>query len=159
MPSSHAQFVAFFAVYFSLWIYLRARHLPRYQKVLISVTSVFASIAISMSRIYLSYHTKMQVVCGYSVGVVFALGWFVFTAWLRETTLGEAGSGWGIDTLTGGRKLWDWILWVGQVACVKDLSTQVDLVRWEWEVWRKSQGGKIAVENGVRVLKEERKRK
>lgn len=159
MPSSHAQFVAFFAVYFSLWIYLRARHLPTYERVLISVTTVVASIAVSASRIYLSYHTRLQVACGYSVGVVFALAWFGFTTWLRETTLGQARSGWGLETLTGGRKLWDWILWATQIVYVKDLLADVDLVRWEWEVWNKARGGEAAADEGVRLLLKERKRR
>lgn len=157
MPSSHAQFVAFFAVYFSLWIYLRARHLPTYERVLISATSVVASVAISISRIYLSYHTRLQVACGYSVGVVFALAWFGFTTWLRVTTLGQVGGGWGLETLTGGRKLWDWMLWATQIVYVKDLLADVDLVRWEWEVWNKARGK--TVEEGVSLLKEEKKRR
>lgn len=158
MPSSHAQFMAFFTVYFSLWIYLRARQLPSYQRVLISITSIAASVAVSLSRIYLSYHTQLQVACGYSVGVVFALGWFVFTAWLRETTLGQTGGGWGLEALTGGRRLLDWLLWVTQIVYVKDLLAEVDLVRWEWEVWNKAKGGKAMKDEGVRLLKEEKKR-
>lgn len=161
MPSSHAQFVAFFAVYFSLWIYLRARHLPTYERVLISATSVVASVIISISRIYLSYHTRLQVACGYSVGVVFALAWFGFTTWLRVTTLGQAGGGWGLETLTGGRKLWDWILWATQIVYVKDLLADVDLVRWEWEVWNKARGKNVeeGVREGISLLKEEKKRR
>lgn len=159
MPSSHAQFVAFFAVYFSLWIYLRARHLPTYERVLISITSVVASVAVSISRIYLSYHTRLQVACGYSVGVVFALAWFGFTAWLRVTKLGQAGGGWGLEALTGGRKLWDWLLWATQIVYVKDLLADVDLVRWEWEVWNNARAGKAVGDEAVSSLKENKKRR
>lgn len=111
-----------------------------------------------MSRIYLSYHTQLQVACGYSVGVLFALAWFGFTAWLRVTTLGQAGGGFGLESLTGGRKLLDWLLWATQVVYVKDLLTEVDVVKWEWEVWNKSRGGKAKVEEGVWLLKEEKKK-
>ncbi|KAH0613114.1 uncharacterized protein H6S33_009494 [Morchella sextelata] len=160
MPSSHAQFVAFFALYLSLWLHLRAsHHLPRYQKVLLSILCVAGSAAVSGSRVYLSYHTPTQVACGYSVGVVFAVGWFLVTAWLRETRMGEEGS-WGLERLTGGRRLWEWILWVGQWACVKDLCTQVDVVRWEWEVWNKCRvGGGVVVDEGVKMLNQELKKK
>lgn len=159
MPSSHAQFVGFFAVYFSLWMYLRARQLPSYQRAVISVTAVALSVAVSLSRIYLSYHTQLQVACGYSVGVVFGFAWFAFTAWLRETKLGQEGGGWGLEALTGGRKLLDWILWATQIVYVKDMLTEVDLVRWEWEVWNKARGGKARVDEGVKSLKEEKKRR
>ncbi|KAL4954957.1 phosphatidic acid phosphatase type 2/haloperoxidase [Aspergillus filifer] len=87
MPSSHAQFVGFFAVYMAL--FLLFRHSPEHGSS--PLFRIFASIAISIgatavavSRIYLTYHTTRQVLAGCAVGVIFACVWFVFTGVLRS---------------------------------------------------------------------------
>ncbi|KAL4803299.1 hypothetical protein BDV18DRAFT_145596 [Aspergillus unguis] len=88
MPSSHAQFVAFFAVYMGL--FLLFRHSPNpansssLTRIVASIVISFGAIAVAISRIYLTYHTIRQVLAGCAVGVVFAVVWFIFTGLLRS---------------------------------------------------------------------------
>lgn len=154
MPSSHAQFVAFFAVYLALWIHLRAHVFPRWVRWGLTVVAAVGSAAVALSRIYLSYHTQQQVACGYVVGALFAGAWFGFTSWLRRTDIGGKGGVW--EPFTGGRTVWEVLLWIGEWGYVKDLCTQVDVVRWEWKVWRQA---RLGIEEAAEVLSKERKRK
>ncbi|KAL4976481.1 phosphatidic acid phosphatase type 2/haloperoxidase [Aspergillus desertorum] len=88
MPSSHAQFVAFFAVY--LGLFLIFRHAPNsanqsiMSRMIASSGITLGAIAVAVSRIYLTYHTARQVLAGCAVGAVFALFWFSFTGLLRS---------------------------------------------------------------------------
>lgn len=111
MPSSHAQFVAFWSVY--LILFMMMRHTPRLshpasfvatgatssgrslaaawgsyiERVSVSAVSVVIAAAVAWSRIYLGYHTLRQVLAGCSVGVVCAVGWFAVTAIARQMGL------------------------------------------------------------------------
>ncbi|KAG0124807.1 hypothetical protein HOY82DRAFT_493706 [Tuber indicum] len=153
MPSSHAQFMAFFAVYFSLWIHRRSKGFSPVVRWALSGGILAVSATVALSRIYLSYHTAGQVACGYFVGALFAVVWFLATAWMRVTDLG--GEGGMFDWITGGRRLWELVMWIGGLGYVKDLCTEVDIVRWEWEVWRR---GSLGVTEGAKILQEEKKR-
>ncbi|CAG8537247.1 2686_t:CDS:2 [Paraglomus brasilianum] len=55
MPSSHAQFVGYFAVFSILHLY---------------------------TRVYLNYHTPTQVIVGYVIGSIFAACWFVLVEYV-----------------------------------------------------------------------------
>lgn len=128
MPSSHAQFSSFFALYLSLLLLFRNLGcLPPAKRVFYSAVAVITSTAVASSRIYLNYHTRRQVVVGYAAGAVCALLWFALTAWARTTRFGE-----GL-WLTGGRRLWDWGLWVGRFLWVRDRCCEVDLVEEGWK--------------------------
>lgn len=96
MPSSHAQFVAFFSTFLTLFILLRHdphnhphasnTHLPTpmWQRLGLSVLSFAGAAAVAQSRIYLNYHTPRQVYIGVAAGVSCAVGWFVVTSTARR---------------------------------------------------------------------------
>ncbi|KAF2755538.1 PAP2-domain-containing protein [Pseudovirgaria hyperparasitica] len=92
MPSSHAQFVAFFSV--SLSLFLMARHTPHptrthtptslFERGMLSLTSIMCALAVAYSRVYLNYHTEKQVLVGCGAGTAFALVWFAMTSFVRS---------------------------------------------------------------------------
>lgn len=140
MPSSHAQFVAFFSVHLTLFLLLR--HRPRtFSKVKAAHTpltlgkraglSAFALAgagAVAASRIYLSYHTPKQVAVGWIAGTICAVGWFVINTCLRRTGV------------------LDWALEQPLVRYfrVRDLCIEEDVPQAGWERWE---------ERGVERLK------
>ncbi|XP_063000553.1 dolichyldiphosphatase 1 [Elgaria multicarinata webbii] len=85
MPSSHSQFMWFFAVYSFLFLYLRmhqtnnARFLDLLWRHVLSLFLLTAAFLVSYSRVYLVYHTWSQVFYGGVVGSVMAVVWFAFT--------------------------------------------------------------------------------
>ena len=127
MPSSHAQFVAFFAVNLSL--FLLFRHVPHPtethtpfsfgQRLALSVAALASAAAVAGSRIYLSYHTPKQVLVGCAAGATFAVLWFGVTAFLRRTGWVE----WFLDT------------YLARLFRVRDLVIQEDLVDSGWARW------------------------
>ncbi|KAJ5092402.1 Phosphatidic acid phosphatase type 2/haloperoxidase [Penicillium alfredii] len=127
MPSSHAQFITFFAVYLTLFILFR--HTPAYASpypycgVLLrgAVTLVLCAgaIAVASSRVYLNYHTPRQVLAGCAAGFVCACGWFVVTGLLRR---------------------WGWVDWaveltVSRLVRARDLVVTEDLAEAGWQRW------------------------
>ncbi|KAF2161089.1 hypothetical protein M409DRAFT_69954 [Zasmidium cellare ATCC 36951] len=96
MPSSHAQFVAFFSTFLTLFILLRHdphnhphasnTHIPTplWQRLGLAVLSFIGAAAVAQSRIYLNYHTPRQVYVGVAAGVTCAVGWFVVTSIARR---------------------------------------------------------------------------
>lgn len=141
MPSSHAQFVSFFAV--SLTLFLLVRHQPSTQhgtshkndndtliyptykqstfleRLLLSSLAICGAASVAASRIYLSYHTPKQVNVGVAAGAIFAIAWFIFTSLLRS-------SGW-----------LEWSLETGLARLVRlrDLITTEDLQDSGWGRW------------------------
>lgn len=74
MPSSHAQFMGFFTSYLILFICLRQHQTYRtvFGKAvrnLLVVMLVVVNIIVCLSRVYLSYHTLIQVVAGQLIGI------------------------------------------------------------------------------------------
>ncbi|KAK6511556.1 hypothetical protein TWF481_000471 [Arthrobotrys musiformis] len=122
MPSSHTQFMFFFATYISLWIAVRNKFLPKPVKSLLLLSLPALAVGVAWARVYLHYHTVKQVLVGSGAGVVIGLGWFVATALMRS--------------IAGG-KLWDFILEneIAKLFYVKDECTVVDLYRRDWEEW------------------------
>ncbi|OJJ04730.1 hypothetical protein ASPVEDRAFT_86113 [Aspergillus versicolor CBS 583.65] len=123
MPSSHAQFVAFFAVYMGL--FLMFRHSPNHQnkgiifRIIASIGISLGAIAVAVSRIYLTYHTPRQVLAGGAVGVVYALAWFIFTGFLRS----YGWIDWGLDHS------------VARCFRLRDLVVSEDLAEAGWQRW------------------------
>jgi dolichyldiphosphatase len=126
MPSSHSQFVAFFSVYFALFLLLR--HAPQpstrnattfLERVALSILACIGAGAVAISRVYLNYHTPKQVLAGYAAGVMFAIVWFSFTSYLRRY-------GW-ID--------WCLDLPLARKARIRDLLLSEDLVEAGWQRW------------------------
>lgn len=85
MPSSHAQFVWFFATYVIYFVYIRLQHMNNntiiqsLSKFLILFSTLSMAILVSISRIYLEYHTMSQVLCGALLGFLFGTFWFALT--------------------------------------------------------------------------------
>ncbi|KAH7362213.1 PAP2 superfamily protein [Plectosphaerella cucumerina] len=144
MPSSHAQFVAFWSVFLVLFLFVRhrpprdprrderyrSRALSRAERVVGSVVAVGVAAAVAWSRIYLGYHTERQVVAGCVAGTICAVGWFVATAWLRDVGL---------------------LAWALQIPVVKwfrfrDLLLEEDLCQAGWERWEEKRIAAEAVE-------------
>ena len=71
MPSAHAQFMAFYAADLTAWT-LAHGHISPLKKALRVAWVVTLAALVSYSRVYLNYHTPVQVAVGCAVGVVFA---------------------------------------------------------------------------------------
>ncbi|KAI0157677.1 PAP2-domain-containing protein [Xylariaceae sp. FL1272] len=131
MPSSHAQFVAYFAVSMALFLLLRhqppkperrrANHTPMSlpERTFWSVVGMGVAFAVAWSRIYLNYHTQKQVFVGCAAGSVSAIAWFAFTSILRQS----GWIGWAMDTP------------VARWFRVRDLVVEEDLCQAGWEKW------------------------
>jgi dolichyldiphosphatase len=131
MPSSHSQFMSFFAVYLVLFLLLR--HVPhpksspspltKLERVGASILAIIGASMVSASRIYLNYHTPKQVLAGCTAGVISALVWFLFTSYLRY-------SGW-ID--------WGLDLALVKLFRIRDLLMNEDLAEAGWQRWQSKQ--------------------
>jgi len=141
MPSSHAQFVAFFSL--SLSLFLLLRHVPTpptsyspssfVERLLLSLVACLCAAAVAASRVYLNYHTPKQVLAGVAAGISSAVVWFLFTKYLRR---------WG----------WiDWALetWLSRKFRMRDLITTEDLVDAGWRRWESRRKAKRNVPNGT----------
>lgn len=141
MPSSHAQFLAFFSVYLTLFLLIRHSphpsdtHSPTtlVQRIGIALCSGLFAAVVCASRVYLSYHTVHQVLVGGCVGTITAIAWFVVTELARR--LGWVQ--WALDK----REL--------SLFRIRDLVVEEDLAESGWERWkivsrrRKSEKGQI----------------
>ena len=137
MPSSHAQFLAFFSLSLSLFLLVRHRPPPQsaqtspfdpahyhkpltvVQRVLFSILMLVVAAAVAWSRTYLEYHTPLQVWAGCTAGAGSAAAWFVATSWLRWTGWVE----WGCES------------WMGKAWRFRDLVVEEDLAEAGWRRW------------------------
>ena len=134
MPSSHAQFVAYWSV--SLALFLLVRHCPpkvlkgRAESSLHRPWSVLERLAVSLaagviaaatawSRVYLNYHTPKQVLMGFAAGVISATAWFAITSILRQIGL----LSWALDHP------------IARAFRVRDLAVEEDMCQAGWEKW------------------------
>ena len=128
MPSSHAQFVAFFSVYLTLFLLFRHSphpsdtHTPTTlnQRILLAAWSFVFAATVCTSRVYLQYHTVNQVLVGCFVGVFTAVAWFGVTTVARR-------NGW-IQRALESREL--------MMLRVRDLVVEEDLAESGWERWK-----------------------
>lgn len=134
MPSSHAQFVAFFAV--SMCLFLLVRHQPPTtarakrrndnhtpltvaERALGGLLCLLMAASVAWSRIYLNYHTELQVLVGSAAGAVSGFAWFGITEVARRT---------------------GWVAWLVDLPPsrwlrVRDLCLEEDLCQAGWEKW------------------------
>ncbi|CAF3443460.1 hypothetical protein SNK03_008501 [Fusarium graminearum] len=134
MPSSHAQFVAFWSV--SLALFLLVRHKPPrvlksradsgvhrpwsvIERMAVSMAGMAIAAATAWSRVYLNYHTPKQVVVGCAAGAVSAIGWFIIVAIVRQTGL----LGWALETP------------LVRAFRIRDLVVEEDMCQAGWEKW------------------------
>lgn len=143
MPSSHAQFLAYFSVSLSLFLLMRHKPPPSTrkdqipyshapldlsQKLALSVLTVALAAAVAASRIYLNYHTQTQVLVGIAAGALAGLGWFAVTEVGRRMGWVE----WGLES------------WVGRMGRWRDLVVEEDLAEAGWRVWEDRRGKRLA---------------
>lgn len=75
-PSSHSQFMLFFAVYLTLLAIFKFQFSAKYVKdITIGLPWAFAPI-VMLSRVYLGYHSVTQVLAGGSLGILLGSAWF-----------------------------------------------------------------------------------
>ncbi|ROT43187.1 PAP2 superfamily protein [Sodiomyces alkalinus F11] len=133
MPSSHAQFVFFWALFLVLFLFIRhkpphdpardaryrSRALSRAERVVGSVIAFTAAAAVGWSRVYLGYHTVRQVLVGCAAGVCCAVAWFAVTSYIRD------------------QGFLDWALRIPLVEWFRfrDLLLEEDLCQAGWEKW------------------------
>ncbi|EEP78698.1 conserved hypothetical protein [Uncinocarpus reesii 1704] len=131
MPSSHSQFVAFFA--FSVTLFLLLRHKPASssampndspstltQRAALSLLACLGAAAVASSRVYLNYHTPKQVMAGVAAGIIFSIGWYSFGNYLRQS---------------------GWIQWfletkISELLRMRDLLLGEDLAEAGWQRWK-----------------------
>ncbi|KAL8480605.1 hypothetical protein ACS0TY_027229 [Phlomoides rotata] len=75
-PSSHSQYMFFFAVYFTLLTNYRIGVLFRKQMWILALVVWPLAVSTMYSRVYLGYHTVAQVFAGATLGAVLGGGWF-----------------------------------------------------------------------------------
>lgn len=140
MPSSHAQFVAFWSLSLALFLLVRHKPLSRgkakmweggrpwtlIERLAVSLAGVIVAAATAWSRIYLNYHTTKQVAAGATAGLVFALVWFVATEILRRT----GWLAWGIE------------LPPARMLRIRDLVVEEDMCQAGWEKWEEKKMAK-----------------
>jgi dolichyldiphosphatase len=134
MPSSHAQFTAFFAAYLSL--FLLARHAPvrgrtptpwpRAVRGALALAACAGAALVAASRVVLGYHTVAQTAAGCGAGVVAAGAWFGITAWARRAGWVRWAVGWP----------------VARALRVRDLLPEEDLADAGWARWQALTRGK-----------------
>jgi dolichyldiphosphatase len=145
MPSSHAQFVAYFSVSLGLFLLLRhtspktlkASHTPLsiYVRLGLSLAAVACAGAVAWSRIYLNYHTPKQVLVGCGAGALSAVAWFCLTTVFRRSGL----LSWAID------------LPIVRLFRVRDLVVEEDLCQSGWEKWEERRAVERASMNGQKL--------
>eukprot|EP01113_Clastostelium_recurvatum_P015303 TRINITY_DN1849_c0_g1_i9.p1 TRINITY_DN1849_c0_g1~~TRINITY_DN1849_c0_g1_i9.p1 ORF type:complete len:229 (+),score=48.38 TRINITY_DN1849_c0_g1_i9:171-857(+) len=118
LPSSHAQFMFFFAVFLSLAL-LKGKIKFEWQALQSIVPVFLLTLAglVTASRVYLQYHTTKQVLLGCAVGTGLGVAWF----WITEAFLApyifpmlESSS-------------------IGRFFYLRDTSHIQHLARWEYE--------------------------
>jgi len=129
MPSSHAQFVAYWSVFLSLFLLVRHRpprvvrhdHQPYsfLERALASVGALVIAAAVAWSRVYLNYHTAKQVMVGSLAGAVTATAWYGATEVLRQT----------------GILSWVLQLPIARYLRIRDLVVEEDPSQAGWEKW------------------------
>lgn len=84
MPSSHAQFMGFFATYVILWTLRNCKKTSLLLRLARSFVVLGTAGAVCVSRIYLTYHTVEQVVIGFLIGFGSGLAWYIFFRLLKN---------------------------------------------------------------------------
>ncbi|OUM61644.1 hypothetical protein PIROE2DRAFT_45030 [Piromyces sp. E2] len=76
MPSSHSQFMFFFATYCILYMFLKLKMKNNIWKYLLSVILICIASTVAFSRYYLYYHSAKQVLTGITLGIISGTCWF-----------------------------------------------------------------------------------
>ncbi|XP_011689182.1 PREDICTED: dolichyldiphosphatase 1-like isoform X1 [Wasmannia auropunctata] len=81
MPSTHAQFMWFFAAYATLFIYFRLNYnctiVERFWRTIVAIGCIVTAILVTYGRVYLLYHSNTQIFCGALIGIALGAAWFI----------------------------------------------------------------------------------
>lgn len=86
MPSAHSQFMGFFATYYVCTVVFKVP-VRRAAKAAVAAALCCACGGVAFSRVYLLYHTPLQVAVGVFVGGVFGLVYFAVQVFARDVGL------------------------------------------------------------------------
>lgn len=75
-PSSHSQFMFFFSVYYTLLTHTKLGVLSRNQMGIAAFVVWPMAVLTLISRVYLGYHSVVQVFAGATLGAILGGGWF-----------------------------------------------------------------------------------
>ncbi|KAG2216554.1 hypothetical protein INT45_006030 [Circinella minor] len=120
MPSSHAQFIWFFAIYGSLYLSKNIKVDHVIEKRIILVAMFFLAIVVCYSRIYLGYHNLLQVIAGGCVGSIFGLLWY------KLLNYGLYSLGWIQSILNHP---------LSKRYYLKDMRMIDNVAKWEYQQW------------------------
>ncbi|KFA67545.1 hypothetical protein S40285_04245 [Stachybotrys chlorohalonatus IBT 40285] len=146
MPSSHAQFVAYWSLALALFLLVRHRppkmhsgrapssaHAPWTfaQRLALTLAGAAVAASVAWSRVYLGYHTPRQVWAGCAAGFASAAAWFAATAVLRRT----GWLRWALETP------------LSRAFRVRDLIVEEDMCQAGWEKWEERRAAEVTVES------------
>ncbi|ORX52959.1 PAP2-domain-containing protein [Piromyces finnis] len=76
MPSSHSQFMFFFATYCIIYMFLKLKMKNNIWKYILSIVLICLATTVAFSRYYLYYHSAKQVLTGITIGIISGICWF-----------------------------------------------------------------------------------
>ncbi|KAG0294234.1 hypothetical protein BGZ96_001537 [Linnemannia gamsii] len=121
MPSSHSQFMAYFATYIVILMYRRSIVSEPLIPHTVSAVVVLWSALVVYSRVHLYYHTWQQVVAGTICGFFFAIIYFHI-----------------VNRVLRAKGLFDWIVDHPLVRHfhIRDTDSIHDTAKFDWEMWQ-----------------------
>ncbi|CAK9219784.1 unnamed protein product [Sphagnum troendelagicum] len=75
-PSSHSQYMCFFAVYCTLLSVLKLHFADEFRQAFTALLPWPFAVIVMYSRVYLGYHTTAQVIAGGCLGLVLGAAWY-----------------------------------------------------------------------------------
>jgi dolichyldiphosphatase len=122
-PSDHAQFMAFFAAYVLLWA-PRHWHVGPVWRALACGLCALAALVVGGGRVYLGYHSALQVASGWAVGGACAVAHFALVERVLRPRFAQV-AGWQLAR-------WAW---------VRDLTATRNALRVEYEATSRGSKG------------------
>ncbi|KAF7975473.1 hypothetical protein HWV62_9505 [Athelia sp. TMB] len=143
-PSSHSQYMGYFAAFLFCHLFFRHRFESCGYQVLdaawrgVVYSSIGAwSLAVPYSRYHLHYHTPFQILCGYLIGVFLGLSLYLVAEYIPRHFPSSFLGQWKRTLLGGQVATWcrlrdGWGVWA-------DGGREVEWARWRGE-WEKQKG-------------------
>jgi len=140
-PSSHSQYMAYFATFLILHLHFKHKFVPSGYRIVdqASQASVYLAIVawavtVAYSRYHLSYHSVSQILWGVSIGITFGLSFYTLTelipAQRPNSLLGKARAFLLMNPVSTWLRIRDgWAVW-------SDSGTENQWQLWQRE-WRK----------------------
>ncbi|KAF9094704.1 hypothetical protein BGX23_001709 [Mortierella sp. AD031] len=121
MPSSHSQFMAYFATYIVILMYRRSIASEPIVPHTVSAVVILWSALVVYSRVHLYYHTWQQVVAGTICGFFFAIVYYHIA-----------------NGIIRSKGLFDWIVDhpLARQFHIRDTDSIHDVAKFDWEMWQ-----------------------